>query len=121
MTGNITGDQNPQVGRAYSYEILFAQYCAVYNNWQKLDFEENINIKAAFNKSQEAYIGAFQCFFNSGKGTCFIKINDNALIWTILKIPNCEYYVPNMCILKKEDSIPIKKEKKLGDNNITPA
>ena len=75
MTGNITGDQNPQVGRAYSYEILFAQYCAVYNNWQKLDcdFEENINIKAAFNKSQEAYIGAFQSFFQFGKGNMLYK------------------------------------------------
>ncbi|WP_164723344.1 hypothetical protein [Chryseobacterium aureum] len=101
-------------------DSLFAQYCAVYNNGQKLDcdFEENINIKAAFNKSQEAYIGNFQSFFNSGKGTCFIKINDNALIWTILKIPNGEYYAPNKCILKKEDSLPIKKEKELVDNRI---
>ncbi|WP_129037276.1 hypothetical protein [Chryseobacterium sp. CH21] len=88
-------------------DSLFAQYCAVYNNGQKLDcdFEENINIKAAFNKSQEAYIGNFQSFFNSGKGTCFIKINDNALIWTILKIPNGEYYAPNKCILKKEKEL----------------
>ncbi|REC50181.1 hypothetical protein [Chryseobacterium pennipullorum] len=94
-------------------DSLFAQYCAVYNYGQKLDcdFEKNINIKAAFNRGENAYVGDFHSFFNSGKGKCLIKVTDQALSWSILKIPDGEYYAPDTCILKKESSILIKKEK----------
>lgn len=85
-------------------DSLLAQYCGVYNNGQKLDcdFEENINIKAAFDKNKNAYVGSFHSFFNSGNGTCLIKLTDGDLRWEILKNPAGEYYAPDKCFLKKE-------------------
>ncbi|WP_250253334.1 hypothetical protein [Chryseobacterium sp. Marseille-Q3244] len=91
-------------------DSLFAQYCAVYNNGQKLDcdFEQNTNIKAIFNKDKNAYVGEFHSFFNSGKGTCLIKIIDKNLNWEIIKTPDGEYYAPTKCILRKENKIESK-------------
>ncbi|SHE77063.1 hypothetical protein [Chryseobacterium vrystaatense] len=88
-----------------SKDSLYAQYCAVYNNGQKLDcdFEENINIKAAFDIRKSGYVGDFFSFFNSGKGKCIIKRIDKSIIWEILEIPNGEYYAPIKCVLKKMD------------------
>ncbi|WP_162926149.1 hypothetical protein [Chryseobacterium aurantiacum] len=109
-------------------DSLFAQYCAVYNNGQKLDcdFEQNINIKAVFNKNKNAYTGEFHSFFNSGKGTCLIKIVDKNLSWEIIKIPDGEYYAPTKCILKKEKNIESKdntgaeKSRQVNKSTILP-
>ncbi|SFN25547.1 hypothetical protein SAMN05421594_1872 [Chryseobacterium oleae] len=88
-------------------DSLYAQYCAVYNNGQKLDcdFEKNINIKTAFNIEKNAYVGNFFSFFNPSKGVCLIQRTGNGIVWEILEIPNGEYYAPNKCILKKEETI----------------
>lgn len=86
-------------------DSLIAQYCAVYDNGAKMDcdFDQNINIKAAFDKEKNAYIGTFNSFFNSGKGICSIERSANSLAWKILKIPAGEYYAPTGCILKKQE------------------
>lgn len=85
-------------------DSLLAQYCAVYNNRQKLDcdFENNINVKLAFDKDKNAYIGEFFSFFNSGKGKCLVRKEGNSLMWQILEIPEGEYYAPEKCFLEKK-------------------
>lgn len=90
-----------------THDSLIAQYCAVYGNGEKLDcdFEDNFNIKAAFDQKRGMYIGTFKSFFNSGKGICSIKRTDNSLIWKILKIPSGEYYAPDECILQRNENI----------------
>lgn len=105
-------------------DSLVAQYCAVYNNGEKMDcdFDQNINIKAAFDKKKNAYVGTFNSFFNSGKGICSIQRSDNSLSWKILKIPAGEYYAPTECILKKQENVvekapsPDKKNTGLNSN-----
>ncbi|WP_169927064.1 hypothetical protein [Mucilaginibacter auburnensis] len=84
-------------------DSLLAQYCAVYNNGQKLDcdFNENANIKAAFDPGRKIYTGKFKSFFNSGYGICSIKLTDNSLVWEIVKIPTGTYYAPEKCILNR--------------------
>jgi hypothetical protein len=90
-----------------THDSLIAQYCAVYGNGEKLDcdFEDNFNIKAAFDQKKDTYVGTFKSFFNSGKGICSIKRTDNSLIWKILKIPSGEYYAPDECVLQKNENI----------------
>lgn len=91
-------------------DSLVAQYCAVYNNGEKMDcdFDQNINIKATFDKKKNAYVGTFNSFFNSGNGICSIQRSDSSLFWKILKIPAGEYYAPTECILKKKEDIAEK-------------
>ncbi|WP_294287616.1 hypothetical protein [uncultured Chryseobacterium sp.] len=88
-------------------DSLIAQYCAVYGSGEKLDcdFEDNFNIKAAFDQKKGTYVGTFKSFFNSGKGICSIKRTDNSLTWKILKIPSGEYYAPDECVLQKNENI----------------
>lgn len=87
-------------------DSLIAQYCAVYGNGEKLDcdFEDNFNIKAAFDQKKGIYVGTFKSFFNSGKGICSIKRTDKSLTWKILKVPSGEYYAPDECILQKNEN-----------------
>ena len=87
-------------------DSLIAQYCAVYNSGEKMDcdFEENFNIKAAFDQNKDIYVGTFKSFFSSGNGICSIQRTDNNLTWKILKIPSGEYYAPDECILQRNEN-----------------
>ncbi len=93
-------------------DSLVAQYCAVYNSGGKLDcdFDGDANIKAAFDRDENAYTGNFKSFFNSGYGACSIKRTDNSLIWKIVKVPEGEYYAPDQCVLKKVQDSEKEKE-----------
>ncbi|PWG81390.1 hypothetical protein [Pararcticibacter amylolyticus] len=93
-------------------DSLIAQYCAVYNNGGKLDcdFDGDANIRAAFDKDENAYTGNFKSFFNSGYGACSIKWTNDNLIWKIIKAPAGEYYAPDQCVLEKVQDSEKEKE-----------
>lgn len=84
-------------------DSVFGQYCAVYNNGNKLDcdFDDINNIKGLIigDKIQLN----FNSFFGAKNGKAEIKISEKYIEWKVTKSPKGEYYAPESATLYRKD------------------
>jgi len=86
-------------------DSVFGQYCAVYNNGNKIDcdVDDINNIKGLIVKDKIKL--KFDSFFGGKNGKAEIKIFENYIEWKVTKSPNGEYYSPESAILyRKSDT-----------------
>ena len=99
-----------------SNDSVYAKYCAVYNNGDKLDcdFDETINNIKGIVKNRKVFKVKFNSFFNAKNGLAEITIIDNSeLKWKIIKDPKGEFYAPSECILKPKKNLEVKNNDKI--------
>jgi hypothetical protein len=99
-----------------SNDSVYAKYCAVYNNGDKLDcdFDETINNIKGIVKNRKVFKVKFNRFFNAKNGLAEITIIDNSeLKWKIIKDPKGEFYAPSECILKPKKNLEVKNNDKI--------
>jgi hypothetical protein len=86
-------------------DTLYAQYCAVSNNGNKLDcdFDDVNNLKGII-KNNKIYLN-FYSFFGAKNGKAEIEIHSNYLTWKIVKAPKGDYYAPESVTLNKRSSV----------------
>ncbi len=98
----------------FSNDSVFAKYCAVYNNGNKLDcdLDETINnIKGIVENDKKLKV-KFYSFFNAKNGLAEITIIDDTKIkWKITKEPTGEFYAPSDCTLRPKKSIKVTNDK----------
>ncbi len=130
-SNNIRTDSNNLIGvwnwrsddksQAFTIKIkkidkdsVFGQYCAVYNNGNKIDcdVDDINNIKGLIIKNKIQL--NFNSFFGAKDGLAEITIIDNSeLKWKITKDPKGEFYAPSECILKPKKNLEIKNNDKI--------
>lgn len=100
----------------FSNDSVYAKYCAVYNNGDKLDcdFDETINNIKGIVENGKVFKVKFNSFFNAKNGLAEITIIDNSeLKWKITKDPKGEFYAPSECILKPKKNLEVKNNDKI--------
>jgi hypothetical protein len=100
----------------FSNDSVYAKYCAVYNNGDKLDcdFDETINNIKGIVENGKVFKVKFNSFFNAKNGLAEITIIDNSeLKWKITKDPKGEFYAPSECILKPKKNLEAKNNDKI--------
>ncbi|WP_409417016.1 hypothetical protein [Flavobacterium sp. PS2] len=93
-------------------DSVFGQYCAVYNNGNKLDcdVDDTNNIKGLIVKDKIQL--SFDSFFGAKNGKAEIKIFENHIEWKIIKSPKGEFYSPESAILyRKGDKSEVAQNK----------
>lgn len=83
-------------------DSVFGQYCAVYNNGNKIDcdVDDINNIKGLITKNKIQL--KFNSFFGAKDGKAEIEIFENHIEWKIIKSPKGEYYSPESATLYKK-------------------
>lgn len=93
-------------------DSIYAQYCAVYNNGNKMDcdFDDINNVKGVIKKNKVFL--EFNSFFGAKKGKAELLITNNSnLKWIITKAPKGEYFAPDNAILSIKNSVDKVSEK----------
>lgn len=83
---------------------LRGQYCAVARNGNRTDCDDdhNPNLRGYVEASGQSAIVIFSSFFGAKNGRAELKIQDDKLIWRIMKNPiDGEFYAPGVAILRK--------------------
>lgn len=83
---------------------LVGQYCAVSQNGQKTDCddEKNPNIHGELDKYGRSVFVEFSSFFGAKKGDAVLKFNKERLIWHVTKNPvGGDFYAPEDAVLDR--------------------
>jgi hypothetical protein len=92
-------------------DSVFGQYCAVYNNGNKLDcdLDDINNIKGLIIKDKIQ----LDCssFFGAKNGKAEIKFYEDHIEWKITKSPKGEYYSPELATLYKKNQNETRSNK----------
>lgn len=97
-------------------DSVFGQYCAVYNNGNKLDcdFNDKNNLQGLLIKDKIQL--NFYSFFGAKNGKAEIKILKNHIEWKVIKSPEGEYYSPESATLYRKND---KKETLQNKSNLS--
>ncbi|MCG5074703.1 hypothetical protein [Paraburkholderia tagetis] len=81
---------------------LYGQYCAVAQNGNKVDCDDDENIDGDTDEAGKEAIVNFSSFFGARNGVAEIKVSDGHSLWHVLQRPTGgEFYAPNDAVLDR--------------------